>query len=194
MKKILVLYYSRKGSTNALANHAARGVESVGLEAVMRSLPSIASDNNSKSIEDNPSKGAPFASLNDLKNCDGLLLGSPTRFGNMAAPVKFFLDQTSSIWLEGSLIDKPFGLFTSSNSMHAGQETTLLTMAIPLIHHGMIWVGLPYTEKALKETKTGGSPYGASHVALDWNKSLSEDEKSLAFILGKRVAGLALKL
>ncbi|MEE2684573.1 MAG: NAD(P)H:quinone oxidoreductase [Pseudomonadota bacterium] len=193
MKNILILYYSRKGSTHSLANHAARGVEAAGLEASIRTLPSIPLDNN-KEVETQAKEGAPFASLNDLKECNGLLLGSPTRFGNMAAPVKLFLDTTSSIWLEGSLIDKPFGVFTSSNSMHAGQETTLLTMAIPLIHHGMVWVGLPYTEKSLRNTKTGGSPYGASHVALDWNKSLSDDEKKLAFCLGKRVATLASKL
>jgi NAD(P)H dehydrogenase (quinone) len=141
-----------------------------------------------------PDSGPPYATLDDLRTCDGLLLGSPTRFGNMAAPLKHFLDQTSELWLAGTLVDKPAGVFTSSSSAHGGQESTLLTMIVPLIHHGMLWVGVPYTTPELFSTRTGGSPYGASHVATPWNPQLHEDEERVAWALGQRVGGLACRL
>jgi NAD(P)H dehydrogenase (quinone) len=141
-----------------------------------------------------PDEGPPYARPADLVECDGLLLGSPTRFGNMAAPLKYFLDSTGDLWLGGALVDKPAGVFTSTSSAHGGQETTLLTMVLPLIHHGMLWVGIPYTEAGLFETRTGGSPYGASHVGARWNAELSPHEADLAQALGRRVAGLARRL
>jgi NAD(P)H dehydrogenase (quinone) len=138
-----------------------------------------------------PDTGAPYAELRDLEECIGLALGSPTRFGNMAAPLKHFLDSTSELWLSGRLVDKPAGVFTSTSSAHGGQESTLLSMQLPLLHHGMVIVGVPYTEAALFETRTGGSPYGASHVATAWNTTLSDDEATVAKALGARVARLA---
>ncbi len=188
--QILLVYYSRKGRTAELARNAARGVEAAGAEAMLRTVPRVSSA--AEAVEPAiPDAGPPYASLEDLKACDGLLLGSPTRFGNMAAPLKYFLDGTSALWLDGSLVDKPAGVFTSTSSLHGGQETTLLTMALPLIHHGMIWVGIPYTETAVRETRTGGGPYGASHLAASWNDSLSEHERDLAHALGERVGRLA---
>ena len=191
--RILVLYYSRKGRTAELARYIARGVESADGEAIIRTVPPV-----SPSVEavDSPipDSGPPFAAISDLEECDGLLLGSPTRFGNMAAPLKHFLELTSELWLKGSLVDKPAGLFTSTSSLHGGQETTLLSMALPLIHHGMLWVGIPYTEPGVSETKTGGGPYGASHLAVDWNQTISDDERTLAIALGKRVTQLATSL
>jgi NAD(P)H dehydrogenase (quinone) len=141
-----------------------------------------------------PQDGPPYAELADLRECDGLLLGSPTRFGNMAAPLKHFLDGTSELWLAGTMADKPAGVFTSSSSLHGGQESTLLTMILPLIHHGMLWVGVPYTEPALFDTQTGGSPYGATHIATDWNSAVSRHEDAVARKLGQRVAELAARL
>jgi NAD(P)H dehydrogenase (quinone) len=141
-----------------------------------------------------PADGPPYATLEELRACDGLILGSPTRFGNMAAPLKYFLESTSELWLAGSMADKPAGVFTSSSSNHGGQESTLLTLALPLVHHGMLWVGVPYTETALFETRTGGSPYGATHLASDWNRELSREEQSLAWALGARVGRLAAQL
>ena len=187
---ILLLYYSRKGRTAELARHAARGVEAAGAEAILRTVPrvSTAVEAVEPAVPDN---GPPYASLDDLQACDGLLLGSPTRFGNMAAPLKYFLDGTSELWLDGALVDKPAGVFTSTSSLHGGQETTLLTMVLPLIHHGMIWAGVPYTDDAVRETRTGGGPYGASHLAVPWNKSLSQHERDIAHALGERVARLA---
>ena len=191
--KILVLYYSRKGRTGELARFAARGVEAAGAEAIVRTVPPVSSTTEAVDAPI-PESGPPFVSVAELAGCDGLLLGSPTRFGNMAAPLKYFLDSTSTLWLEGALVDKPAGLFTSTGSMHGGQETTLLSMALPLIHHGMLWAGIPYTEPQVSATRTGGGPYGASHVAVDWNRTISDDERALAGALGKRVARLAAAL
>ena len=191
--RILVLYYSRKGRTAELARYVARGIESADGEAIIRTVPPV-----SPSVEavdaPIPDSGPPFAAISDLETCDGLLLGSPTRFGNMAAPLKYFLELTSELWLKGVLVDKPAGLFTTTSSLHGGQETTLLSMALPLIHHGMLWAGIPYTEPGVSETKTGGGPYGASHLAVDWNQTISDDERTLAIALGKRIARLAITL
>jgi len=193
--EILVLFYSRKGSTAELARQVCRGVESVsGAHARLRTVPPVVTiiDQPQPAV---PAEGPPYATHDDLRECDGLLLGSPTRFGNMAAPLKHFLDGTSSLWVGGALANKPAGVFTSTQTMHGGQETTLVSMMLPLIHHGMILVGLPYTEAALNHTTTGGSPYGASHVALgETQPRLSDEEKTLAQLLGRRVAELAVKL
>jgi NAD(P)H dehydrogenase (quinone) len=193
--EILVLFYSRKGSTAELARHVCRGVESVtGVTAKLRTVPPVSAENE-RPTKPVPESGPPYASLDDLRQADGLILGSPTRFGNMAAPLKYFLDCTSSLWLSGELAGKPAGVFTSTQSMHGGQETTLQSMMMPLIHHGMYLVGIPYTERALSETRGGGSPYGASHVAgLQDDPALAEHEKTLAQVLGKRVAALAFSL
>lgn len=198
MAEILVLYYSRHGSTAELARHICRGVESVaGVTARLRTVPGVTTTVEAAAPAI-PDSGPPYASYEDLKNCDGLILGSPTRFGNMAAPLKYFLDGSSSLWLAGSLVDKPAAVFTSTQTMHGGQETTLLSMMLPLLHHGMYLVGLPYTEAALNNTRSGGSPYGASHVVSAESGSplqkLSSDEQVLAQLLGKRVATLAAKL
>ena len=190
---ILVLYYSRNGSTAALARLAARGVESAGATARIRTVPAV-SPVSEASAPEIPAEGPPYAELADLSDCDGLLLGSPTRFGNMAAPLKYFLERSSSLWLNGDMLDKPAGVFTSTSSAHGGQESTLLGMIVPLIHHGMLWVGVPYTEPALFETRTGGSPYGATHLATEWNRELSEHEQIVARGLGRRVAELAIRL
>lgn len=190
---VLVLYYSHKGSTAALARVAARGVESAGAIARIRTVPPVSTTAEAVAPEI-PADGPPYAELADLRECDGLLLGSPTRFGNMAAALKYFIDGTSELWLSGGMADKPCGVFTSTSSLHGGQETTLLTMVLPLIHHGMLWVGVPYTENALFESRTGGSPYGASHVAADWNSELSAHEEAIARLLGRRVAHFALRL
>jgi len=191
--QILVLYYSRGGRTAALARHAARGVESAGAIARLRTVPPVAATTTA-TLPPVPGDGPPYAELADLVETDGLLLGSPTRFGNMAAPLKHFLDSTSELWLKGALVDKPAGVFTSSSSPHGGQESTLLSMQLPLLHHGMIIVGVPYTEAALFDTRTGGSPYGASHLATQWNTALSADEIEVAKALGARVARLAQSL
>jgi NAD(P)H dehydrogenase (quinone) len=188
--RILVLYYSRGGRTAALARHAARGVESAGGEARLRTVPPVTAA-TSPALPAVPEDGPPYATLDDLVEADGLLLGSPTRFGNMAAPLKQFLDTTSELWLAGRLVDKPAGVFTASSSAHGGQESTLLTMQLPLLHHGMLIVGVPYTEPALFETRTGGSPYGASHLATPWNTAISADEATVAKALGARVARIA---
>ena len=195
MNEILVLYYSRQGSTAALARQVCRGVESVpGMQARLRTVAPVAA-----TIEKPdplvPDAGAPYATQEDLVQCCGLILGSPTRFGNMAAPVKYFLDGTSALWMSGALVGKPAGVFTSTQTMHGGQESTLLSMMLPLLHHGMYLVGLPYTESALSDTRGGGSPYGASHVrAASHNGELSDSEMALAKALGTRVAGLAARL
>lgn len=190
---VLVLFYSRGGSTAALARQAARGVEAAGAIARLRTVPPVSATSEAVSPPV-PDDGPPYARTEDLAECDGLLLGSPTRFGTMAAPLKHFLDSTTDLWLSGALVDKPAGVFTSTSTLHGGQESTLLAMALPLVHHGMLWVGLPYTRAALFETRTGGSPYGASHVAAPWNPALSEDERELARALGERVARLAIRL
>lgn len=192
---ILVLFYSRYGATSAMAQQIARGVEQVtGIEARVRTVPAV-----STTIEATqppvPDSGAIYCTEEDLKHCAGLILGSPTRFGNMAAPMKYFLDNTSSLWLNGDLADKPAAVFTSTASLHGGQESTLLSMMLPLMHHGMIITGIPYSEAALNHTRTGGTPYGASHLATgDTPDRLSDDEITLCQALGKRVARLALQL
>jgi NAD(P)H dehydrogenase (quinone) len=190
---VLVLYYSRGGRTAALARQAARGVESAGAIARVRTVPPVAATTTTAQPPV-PEEGPPYAELADLVEADGLLLGSPTRFGNMAAPLKYFLDSTSELWLAGKLVDKPAGVFTSTSSAHGGQESTLLSMTLPLLHHGMLIVGVPYTESALFETRTGGSPYGASHLATAWNTALSKHESDVAKALGARVARLAIRL
>ena len=189
MTRVLVLYYSRHGSTAALARQVARGVASVpGAEAVLRTVPPVAPETRS-TLPPVPQEGAPYATLDDLRECDALALGSPTRFGNMAAPLKHFLDGTSEVWLDGTLAGKPAGVFTSTSTQHGGQESTLLTMMVPLLHHGALLVGLPYTLQALTDTRDGGSPYGPTHVAsAAAGAELSEPEKVLARALGRRLA------
>jgi NAD(P)H dehydrogenase (quinone) len=195
MKDILVLYYSQGGSVHEMAKLIARGIESVkGVQARIRTVPKV-SANCEATEPEVPASGAPYAELKDLQECIGLALGSPTRFGNMAAPMKYFLDGTTSLWLKGALIGKPAAVFTSTGSMHGGQETTLVTMMLPLMHHGMLMIGLPYSESELSSTSTGGTPYGASHVggAAD-DRPISDDERKLCIALGKRLAETALKL
>lgn len=192
MNTILILYYSRHGATADMARRIARGIEEIdGMQASLRTVPSISTV--CEAIEDNiPESGDPYVTLEDLKNCSGLVLGSPTRFGNMAGAMKHFLDSTSSIWLEGSLVDKPAAVFTSTSSLHGGQESTLLSMMLPLMHHGMMILGLPYPNSDLMNTKTGGTPYGPSHLAGTDNKlPLSDDEISHCILLGKRIARTA---
>lgn len=195
MGDILVLYYSRQGSTEALAREVCKGVDSVkGMAARLRTVPNVSAVSEA-SEESIPASGPPYASAVDLSECAGIVMGSPTRFGNMSAALKHFIDSTGAEWMKGTLIGKPAGVFTSTSSLHGGSETTLLTMAIPLLHHGMVYVGLPYSEKELSTTTTGGSLYGATHVTWSRNPDpLSEDEKRLAFALGKRVAEIAGKL
>ncbi len=193
MIKILVLYYSRNGTTAEMAQHIARGVDSVnGAEALLRTVPEVSSVCE-KVAESIPSQGAIYATLDDLKQCHGLALGSPTHFGNMAAALKYFIDSTTETWLSGALIGKPAGVFTSTGSLHGGQESTLLSMMLPLMHHGMLLLGLPYTETALRETSSGGTPYGPSHSAMEHNR-LSTHEKDLCRALGARLASTALLL
>jgi len=195
MTEILILYYSRKGATAALARQICLGVEGVeGARARLRTVPAVSAvtEATEPSI---PVDGPVYATLDDLRECAGLVIGSPTRFGNMAAPLKHFLDGTSALWLSGDLSGKPAAVFTSTQTMHGGQETTLVSMMMPLLHHGMYLVGLPYTEAALSRTRGGGSPYGASHVAGDERiVTLDENEKVLAQLLGRRVAELAVRL
>ncbi|HHH45935.1 MAG TPA: NAD(P)H:quinone oxidoreductase [Thiotrichales bacterium] len=195
MSEILVLYYSRHGATAELARQVARGVESVpGMGARIRTVPEVSPV--CEAVEDEiPAEGPPYASLEDLKTCAGLALGSPTRFGNMAAPLKHFIDSTSPLWLEGVLIGKPAGVFTSTSSLHGGQETTLIGMMLPLLHHGMLIVGVPYSETALLTTRTGGTPYGPSHFAgPDNDLPVSEDEAAVCRALGRRLADTARRL
>jgi NAD(P)H dehydrogenase (quinone) len=194
--EILVLYYSRSGATADLARHVARGVESVGsVQARLRTVPPVAPVTE-VAAPPVPDDGAPYVELEDLQRCSGLALGSPTRFGNMAAPLKHFLDTTSALWLSGTLAGKPAAVFTSTSTQHGGQESTLLSMMLPLLHHGMFVLGLPYSEPALTSTTGGGTPYGASHVAGPGPKSvpLTADERSLAQALGRRLAEAAVKL
>jgi NAD(P)H dehydrogenase (quinone) len=194
MSDILVLYYSRQGSTAALARQICRGVEGIdGMRARLRTVPPVAATTQ-RLDPPVPEEGPPYATHEDLAECSGLILGSPTRFGNMAAPLKFFLDGTSALWVSGALADKPAAVFTSTQSLHGGQEATLLSMMIPLLHHGMVLVGLPYTEGGLTETRGGGTPYGASHFAGSGAGELSEVERDLARALGARVASLASRL
>ena len=195
MPEVLVLYYSQGGAVREMAQLIARGIESVpDIKARIRTVPKV-SANCEATEPDIPNSGDPYVELNDLEECIGLALGSPTRFGNMAAPMKYFLDSTTGLWLKGALIGKPAAVFTSTGSMHGGNESTLLTMMLPLMHHGMVIVGLPYSEPELSSTQSGGTPYGASHIggAMD-DKPISADERKLCLALGKRLAKIALKL
>ena len=195
MPYILILYYSRYGATREMARQIARGVEEApGIEARLRTVPAVSTvcEATQDSI---PTGGAPYAELDDLRNCTGLALGSPTRYGNMAAPMKYFLDGTGPLWMAGTLIGKPAGVFTSTSSLHGGQETTLLSMMLPLLHHGMLLLGLPYSETDLLRTKSGGTPYGPSHLAgPESNLPLTDEERRLCQTLGKRLARTALAL
>ena len=195
MHEILVLYYSRQGSTAALARQICRGVETVpGMRARLRTVAPITTTIE-RSVPEVPDEGPPYATHEDLETCSGLALGSPTRFGNMAAPLKHFWDGTSALWLSGALIDKPAAVFTSTQTMHGGQESTLLSMMLPLLHHGMFLVGLPYSHPGLSGTRSGGTPYGASHVAASsGHATLADVERDLAQALGARVASLAARL
>ena len=193
MAEILVLYYSRYGATAEMAREIGRGVEQVAnCNARLRTVPEVSTV--CEASEDTiPETGPPYATHEDLQACVGLAVGSPTRFGNMAAPMKYFIDSTSPLWLQGALIGKPAAAFTSTSSMHGGQESTLLSMLLPLLHHGMLYVGLPYSETTLLSTQTGGTPYGPSHLAgTDSNRPLSEDEIALCQALGKRLAETAM--
>jgi len=195
MADVLVLYYSRSGATEFLAREVARGADSVeGMSARLRTVPEVSSV--AEAIDAPvPPDGPPYATGTDLEECAAVIIGSPSNFGNMAAPLKYFLDNTLAEWLRGTLVGKPFGTFASTGSLHGGQETTLLTMAVPLLHHGMIYVGVPYAERALSTTRSGGTPYGPTHVT--WNReadSLSVEEKELARALGRRVADIARRL
>ena len=212
MPEILILYYSRHGAVEAMAQQVARGVETVsGMQARLRSVPPVAPDYDVQGrtnvaggrmpgatdpeAESIPTSGAPYATADDLRACAGLALGSPTRFGNMAAPLKHFLDGTSALWVSGTLVGKPAAVFTSTSTQHGGQESTLLSMMLPLLHHGMLILGVPYTEAALNRTASGGTPYGASHVAgLKNDRPLTADEKELCQALGKRLATVARQL
>ena len=195
MSEILVLYYSLNGATESLARQVCRGIDAVdGMTSRLRTVPPVSAETEASSAEV-PESGPPYAVPGDLLECAGLVMGSPTRFGNMDASLKYFIDNTVNEWVTAAAVDKPFGLFTSSSSLHGGQESTLLSMALPLIHHGMIYVGIPWTEDSLTKTTTGGTPYGASHVSWSRpNDELSDDEKLLAQALGKRVATIAGKL
>ena len=195
MTEILVLYYSRHGSVASLAKAISHGVESIeGCSARVRTVPAVSA--TTEATEDSiPQSGPPYASASDLEECDGIIIGSPAYFGNKAAPLKYFLDQTTSQWLTGTLVDKPAAAFTSSSSFHGGQETALFSMLVPLIHHGAMLVGIPYTEENLNTTQTGGTPYGASHVSgQDGRMPFTDDEKKICHALGKRVASVARKL
>jgi NAD(P)H dehydrogenase (quinone) len=192
MNDVLVLYFSRHGALAGMAQHVARGIEKVaGMHARVRTVPEVSSvaEATAPSV---PAQGAPYVSLDDLKECAGVALGSPARFGNIAAPLKHFIDSTSTLWLSGGLAGKPAAVFTASSSLHGGQETTLISMMLPLLHHGMIIVGLPYSEAALMRTTSGGTPYGASHFSgLENDRPLTDDEKELCRALGTRLATVA---
>jgi NAD(P)H dehydrogenase (quinone) len=195
VNEILVLYYSHTGAVREMAQLVARGVEQIGgCAARLRTVPRVTASPEASSPAV-PAAGAPYAELKDLEECIGLALGSPTRFGNMAAPLKYFWDGTGELWLKGTLAGKPAAVFTSTASLHGGQETTLLSMTLPLLHHGMVIVGLPYTEPELNATASGGTPYGASHHAgAAGGRPVTEHERRLCLALGKRLAGIALKL
>ena len=191
---VLILYYSRHGSTETMARQIARGVSQVvGVEARLRTVPPVSAETDRATLPEVPQTGPIYCEEEDLRHCSALALGSPTRFGNMAAPLKYFIDGTSPLWISGALVDKPAGVFTSTASLHGGQESTLLSMALPLIHHGMMFVGLPYSAPELHATRTGGTPYGAGHWAeAGSDGELSEHEAALCQTLGKRLARLAL--
>lgn len=190
---VLVLYYSRHGATRDMAKYIARGVEQSGIEARVRTVPAVSTNCESTEPEI-PEQGALYCTEADLTGCSGLALGSPTRFGNMAAPLKYFIDGTSSLWLSGALINKPACVFSSTSSLHGGQESTLLTMMLPLLHHGMVLAGLPYSETELLSTTTGGTPYGATHLAGQNSRELDAIEINLCIAQGKRLGKLALQL
>lgn len=191
---ILVVYYSQTGHTQKMANLICQGVETVhGMHALLRTVPPIRLATDTNIADPVPPTGPAYVTIDDLEHCRGLVIGSPTHFGNMAAPLKYFLDQTTSIWFSGSLVNKPAACFTSTGSLHGGMESTLLSMMLPLMHHGMLICGLPYTEPALMETQSGGTPYGASHLAgHDGSRTIDQQEKTLCLSLGKRVAELAI--
>jgi len=195
MAEILIVYYSRNGSVAQLARHVARGVEEVpDMRARLRSVPPVAPVTQVAQPPE-PAEGAPYATLADLRECAGIILGSPTRFGNMAAPLKHFLDSSGAEWASGALVGKPAAMFTSTSTLHGGQESTLLSMLMPLLHHGALIVGIPFTEPEINTTTTGGTPYGASHVAgASGDRDISDDERTLARKLGRRVAEIAAKL
>lgn len=195
MAEVLVLYYSRGGSVAKLARQVARGIEEVdGMQARLRSVPPVAPVTQ-QAAPPVPEDGAPYVEKRDLAECAGLAMGSPTRFGNMAAPLKHFIDTLGAEWASGTLVGKPAGVFTSTSTMHSGQESTLLSMMLPLLHHGCVLVGIPHTEPALNTTRTGGTPYGASHYAgLKDDPQPSDDEAVLARVLGRRIAQLASRL
>lgn len=191
---VLILYYSHSGAVASMAEQMARGVEKAGIEARIRTVPSVSADTTA-SLSDIPDTGPLYCSEEDLRNCSGLILGSPVRFGNMAAALKYFLDGTTNLWLTGELVNKPAAVFTSSSSLHGGQESTLLSMMLPLLHHGMVLAGVPYTEAELMDTQTGGTPYGVSHFAgKQSNLPLSQDEVALCQAQGQRIAALAKRL
>ncbi|GAA5523765.1 NAD(P)H dehydrogenase (quinone) [Microbulbifer aestuariivivens] len=190
---VLILYYSRTGATASMATEIARGVESSGIAARLRTVPAVSPDTEA-SLPPVPDAGAPYCTPAELRHCAGLLLGSPTRFGNMAAPLRHFLDQSSDLWLDGSLAGKPAGVFTSTGSLHGGQETTLLSMMLPLLHQGMVIAGIPYSEAELMHTRSGGTPYGASHWSGAGGAELSEEERSLCRAQGARLGKLAQRL
>lgn len=194
MHKILIVYYSRHGSVARMAEQISIGVDSnQACEAVLRCLPEVSA--NSEQCEPSiPATGVPYAQISDLQDCAGLIIGSPGYFGNMAAPLKYFLDQTSPLWLGGGMIGKPGGVFTATSSQHGGQETVLTSMMLPLLHHGMLVTGIPYSEPALNQTSTGATPYGASHVAGQQGQPLSEHETSACRALGKRIADLSCRI
>ncbi len=195
MSEILVLYYSLNGATESLAREICRGVDGVAdMASRLRTVPPVSAVTEA-STDNIPESGPPYATAQDLTECAGLVMGSPTRFGNMDASLKYFVDSTVGEWMSAAAVGKPFGLFTSTSSLHGGQESTLLSMALPLLHHGMLYVGIPWTEAAMSTTTTGGTPYGASHVS--WGRDpdeLSDDEKTLARALGTRVAEIAKKI
>ena len=193
---VLVLYYSRTGHTQKMANVLCQGVESVeGMSAKLRTVPSVRQATDPEIADPVPEQGPAYVTLQELADCSGLIIGSPTHFGNMAAPLKQIFDQTTNLWFNGSLCNKPAACFTSTGSLHGGMESTLLSMMLPLMHHGMVICGLPYTEPALMETQSGGTPYGASHLAVhDGSHALDQQEKTLCLALGKRVAHLAISI
>ena len=192
MNDILVLFYSRHGATSIMAQQIAAGIEETGCNARLRTVPNISAVTEATE-SDIPEAGAPYVSLDDLQECIALAVGSPTRFGNMAAELKYFFDSTSPLWLSGEMVNKPAAVFTSTSSLHGGQESTLLSMMLPLLHHGMQLIGIPYTETTLLKTQTGGTPYGASHTSgINGDLPLSDDEKKLCIALGKRLALAAL--
>ena len=195
MPYILILYYSRFGAVTEMANQIAVGVEQIqGVEACVRTVPEVVTVCTTAAPKV-PAKGPPYVTLEDVRDCAGMIVGSPTRFGNMAAPLKHFIDTLSGLWFSGKLVNKPAGVFSSTSSLHGGQETTLITMLLPLMHLGMLPVGIPYTEADLSTTQSGGTPYGATHMAgKDSNNPLSEEEKRLCKALGRRIATLSLKL